>query len=60
MEALDIMDMADLAGRCFDALSGGQKQRVLVARVLVVDLALLFFDEPTSNIDPQGKICLLA
>lgn len=58
LEALDMVDMADLAGRRFDALSGGQKQRVLVARALVADPALLLFDEPTSNIDPQGKICL--
>jgi zinc transport system ATP-binding protein len=58
MEALRMVDMADLATRRFDALSGGQKQRVLVARALVSDPALLLFDEPTSNIDPKGKICL--
>lgn len=58
MEALRMVDMADLSARRFDALSGGQKQRVLVARALVSDPALLLFDEPTSNIDPQGKLCL--
>jgi len=58
MEALRMVDMAELATRRFDALSGGQKQRVLVARALVSDPALLLFDEPTSNIDPQGKLCL--
>ena len=58
LDTLRMVDMADLAGRRFDALSGGQKQRVLVARALVSDPALLLFDEPTSNIDPQGKVCL--
>ncbi|MGE4441226.1 MAG: metal ABC transporter ATP-binding protein [Desulfomicrobium sp.] len=58
MEALRMVDMAELSSRRFDALSGGQKQRVLVARALVSDPALLLFDEPTSNIDPQGKLCL--
>jgi zinc transport system ATP-binding protein len=58
MDALSMVDMAELSSRRFDALSGGQKQRVLVARALVSDPALLLFDEPTSNIDPQGKLCL--
>lgn len=56
--ALERVGMADLAQRRMDSLSGGQRQRALVARALVGEPDLLIFDEPTANIDPQGKLCL--
>ena len=58
LEALGLVDMKRHAHKRFDTLSGGQRQRVLVARGMVSSPQLLLFDEPTSNIDPQGKICL--
>ena len=39
-------------------LSGGQQQLVGIARALVAEPGLLILDEPTANIDPQGKFCL--
>jgi zinc transport system ATP-binding protein len=56
--ALAQVEMAGLAERRFCELSGGQKQRTLIARALVSDPGLLILDEPTANIDPQGKFCL--
>ncbi len=58
LDMLQLVDMADYRDRRFDALSGGQKQRVLVGRGLVSEPRLLVFDEPTSNMDPHGKVCL--
>ncbi len=56
--ALARVEMYGLKDRRFCDLSGGQKQRTLIARALVSDPGLLILDEPTANIDPQGKFCL--
>ncbi|QVK18076.1 energy-coupling factor transporter ATPase [Mycoplasmatota bacterium] len=36
-------------------LSGGQKQRVAIAGALALDSKVLFLDESTSMLDPQGR-----
>lgn len=52
--ALEMVELADLAGRPFSALSGGQQQRALIARALVVDPVILVADEPFAAIDARS------
>ncbi len=56
-QALDEVGLAGLEKRSVSDLSGGQKQRLLIARALSGAPDILLLDEPTANIDPQGKFC---
>ena len=39
-------------------LSGGERQRVFIALALLHDPELLFFDELTTAVDPQGRLAI--
>jgi zinc transport system ATP-binding protein len=54
-DALEIMNIADLADRRIGQLSGGQQQRAFLARALINNPELLILDEPTAGIDAETQ-----
>jgi iron complex transport system ATP-binding protein len=49
--ALEMLEVAHLAGRCTDEMSSGEARRVLLARALVHDPRALVLDEPSTALD---------
>jgi ABC-2 type transport system ATP-binding protein len=57
-ELLEKFQLSRWAKASVYALSGGMAQRLMVARSIFHRPAVLFMDEPTAGLDPQGRLAL--
>lgn len=58
-EALEMLDVAYLAKRCYAQLSGGERQLVLIARAIAQQTKILIMDEPCASLDYGNQIMVL-
>jgi ABC-2 type transport system ATP-binding protein len=59
-ELLDLVALRAVAGTPWRHLSGGEQQRLSLALALVGRPDVAFLDEPTSGVDPEGRIAIRA
>jgi len=55
-DLLERFGLADAAGRRVSAFSGGMRRRLDIAMSLIGDPQIIFLDEPTTGLDPEGRI----
>jgi len=57
-ELLELVGLAEAAGRRLKTYSGGMKRRVGIAQALLGGPRLLIVDEPTAGLDPEERVRL--
>ena len=55
-DLLKLFDLYDRRDYLLEGYSRGMKQKVLIAATMIHDPPLLFFDEPTSMLDPRAAL----
>lgn len=51
-EKLELVGLAEMVDRYPSELSGGQQKRVALARAISLEPEVIFYDEPTTGLDP--------
>lgn len=57
-ELLEKVELRHVADTAFRRLSGGEKQRLLLALAIIGKPKIAFLDEPTSGVDPSGRVVI--
>jgi len=55
-QLLEYFDLGEAAGRQVGTYSGGMRRRLDLAASLIVLPPILFLDEPTTGLDPRGRL----
>jgi ABC-2 type transport system ATP-binding protein len=58
VELLERFDLVEASGRPVKTYSGGMRRRLDLAAALVASPPVLFLDEPTTGLDPRGRISM--
>ena len=59
-ELIELLGLASVATTPFKHLSGGEQQRLALALALLGRPEVVFLDEPTSGVDPAGRLAVRA
>jgi ABC-2 type transport system ATP-binding protein len=57
-DLLERFELTEAGGRPVKTYSGGMRRRLDLAAALVAEPAVLFLDEPTTGLDPRGRLGL--
>lgn len=57
-ELLSRFELTSAAGRRVSGYSGGMRRKLDIAMSLIGNPSIIFLDEPTAGLDPQGRLAL--